>query len=184
MRTNLALVALAVAVVVATALPAHSQQARSGLTGVVLDPGGLALPGVNVTILNVDTGSSRNTVTSTTGRYIFNGMQPGNYRLTFALLWVGGSGDAGAETPEFGHPRNRGKTGRPLGDEGKLTMRVPDPGRYRPIVWVHRGSSGRALTPDATTDIVVTAETKRVEIIARVDPHGLRAAMVKLDPAR
>lgn len=85
MRTNLALVALAAAVIVATALPAHSQQARSGLTGLVLDPGGLAVPGVNVTILNVNTGLSRSTVTSTNGRYIFNGMQPGSYRLTFFL---------------------------------------------------------------------------------------------------
>lgn len=84
MRTKLALIALATALVVA-AVPAHAQQARSGLTGVVSDPGGLPLPGVTVTALDVGTGISRTSVTSSTGRYIFNSLQPGNYRLTFEL---------------------------------------------------------------------------------------------------
>ena len=63
----------------------YAQQARSGLTGVVLDPGGLALPGVTVTATNVGTGIARTSVSGASGRYIFNSMQPAMYRVTFEL---------------------------------------------------------------------------------------------------
>ncbi len=85
MKTKVLKLALAVAVVVLTAALAHAQQARSGLTGVVLDPGGLALPGVTVTATNVDTGIARTSVTTATGRYIFNSMASANYTLRFEL---------------------------------------------------------------------------------------------------
>ena len=85
MKKFLVPVALAVAVVVSLATSAQAQQARAALGGVVVDPEGLLLPGVTVTALNDAMGISRDTVTAATGRFIFNSLTPGTYRVTFTL---------------------------------------------------------------------------------------------------
>jgi outer membrane receptor protein involved in Fe transport len=85
MRKFAFLVVLAVAVAMSLATPAPAQQARAALSGVVVDPEGLLLPGVTVTALNDASGITRDTVTAATGRFIFNSLTPGTYTVTFTL---------------------------------------------------------------------------------------------------
>ena len=85
MKTFLSIPCLVLAFALALAPAAYAQQARSGLSGVVVDPAGLPLPGVSVTARNVATGITRDTVTAATGRYVFNSLAPDVYDVTFAL---------------------------------------------------------------------------------------------------
>ena len=59
--------------------------ASTGLMGRVTDSSAAAVPGVTVTILNVDTGSVRTATTSATGDWEARFLTPGNYRITFEL---------------------------------------------------------------------------------------------------
>jgi outer membrane receptor protein involved in Fe transport len=76
---------MVLAAVLSLATAAFTQQARSALSGIVVDPAGLPLPGVTVSVRNVATGISRETVTAETGRFVFNSVTPGTYDATFAL---------------------------------------------------------------------------------------------------
>src|SRR5262245_45730761 len=59
---------------------------RFDLSGVVTDATGGVLPGVTVTLKNVDTGFNRSTVTDTDGRYSFNAVPPtGKWSLSAEL---------------------------------------------------------------------------------------------------
>ena len=70
---------------VLTSGTAQAQFARAGVSGTVSDPNGEALPGVTVTARNEATGIGRSVATSLTGRYVFNGLAPGTYTLSFEL---------------------------------------------------------------------------------------------------
>ena len=50
-----------------------------GVGGQVTDAGGAGLPGVTVTVTNLDTGLTRNTVTENDGTYAINLLPPGSY---------------------------------------------------------------------------------------------------------
>ncbi len=73
-----------VVVLVALWLCPHSQaQSTSGqFNGRIVDPTGAAVPGAVVTLLDVQTGFSRNTTTNTQGQYLFPLVAPGEYKLT------------------------------------------------------------------------------------------------------
>lgn len=59
-------------------------QAVSGVTGVVTDPGGGLVPGVQVVLFDTKTSRELTTETNSEGTYIFNNVQPGEgYKLTF-----------------------------------------------------------------------------------------------------
>ncbi|MDQ4122386.1 MAG: TonB-dependent receptor [Acidobacteriota bacterium] len=59
-------------------------QAVSGVTGVVTDPTGALVPGVQVVLTDTKTSRELTTTTNEDGVYIFNNVQPGaEYRLTF-----------------------------------------------------------------------------------------------------
>lgn len=61
-----------------------SAQAVSGVTGIVSDPSGAVIPGVQVTLLDTKTSRELTTTTNEEGVYAFNNVQPGaGYRLTF-----------------------------------------------------------------------------------------------------
>lgn len=55
----------------------------SGLTGVVTDPSGAAVPNVAVTITSNETGQARTTTTGADGTYRFTLLPPGNYHVRF-----------------------------------------------------------------------------------------------------
>src|SRR5271156_2574400 len=61
-----------------------AQSTNSGeIRGTVLDSSGAAVPGVTVTLTNVDTGESKDFVTNADGIYDTVSTRPGNYNLTF-----------------------------------------------------------------------------------------------------
>jgi len=54
------------------------------IRGSVTDPSGALIPGVKITVLNVDTGVSKNFSTNQAGVYDTNSIVPGHYTLTFS----------------------------------------------------------------------------------------------------
>ena len=61
-----------------------SAQTLSGVTGVVADPSGALVPGVQVTLVDTKTSRELTTTTNDQGVYSFNNVQPGGgYQLTF-----------------------------------------------------------------------------------------------------
>src|SRR5687767_10764832 len=69
-------------------LPAmvQAQTAVSGVTGVVTDPAGAVIPGVNVTLTDTKTSAEQTTKTNDQGVYSFNNIPAGDgFRLTFTL---------------------------------------------------------------------------------------------------
>src|SRR6266404_5638025 len=56
----------------------------SDIRGTAIDPSGAVLPGVNVTVTNVDTGVVRDFVTNSDGLYDTNSILPGSYTITFS----------------------------------------------------------------------------------------------------
>ena len=60
-------------------------QQQGSISGKVLDPDGLALPGATVTIASEGTGYSRTYTTSANGGYTVQNLQPGTYKVTASL---------------------------------------------------------------------------------------------------
>ncbi len=69
--------------VVTAAFPAWAQTGAN-LSGVVTDQAGVALPGVAVTIRNVDAGETRTVETDGGGRYQTSGLPPGRFEIRAA----------------------------------------------------------------------------------------------------
>src|SRR6185436_9706752 len=71
---------------------------RFDLSGIVTDATGGALPGVTVSLKNVDTGFTRSTVTDSGGRYSFNAVPPtGRWTLSAELPGFGTQNREGLE---------------------------------------------------------------------------------------
>jgi len=63
---------------------AYAQSVNSGdIRGTVADPSGAVLAGAQVSVLNLDTGVSREIVTDKDGLYDTGSILPGKYKLTF-----------------------------------------------------------------------------------------------------
>src|SRR5262249_50972731 len=52
--------------------------------GTLTDPSGAAIPGVTVTLINLDTNQPRTATTGTDGNYKFSLLPPGAYRIRFS----------------------------------------------------------------------------------------------------
>src|SRR6186997_1536040 len=86
--------------VCALALPAVAAAdiTRFDLSGIVTDATGGTLPGVTVSLKNVDTGFTRSTVTDSGGRYSFNAVPPtGRWTLSAELPGFGTQNREGLE---------------------------------------------------------------------------------------
>jgi TonB family protein len=57
------------------------EQGTSSITGRVIDPSGAAVPRVSITVTNTGTGASRTVTTDGDGRFLADGLTPGNYTL-------------------------------------------------------------------------------------------------------
>ena len=66
-------------------VPALFAQTTAQISGRVTDPSGAVVPGVDVTLTNIDTGVERYAVTNESGAYVFPNLNPGPYRLQAAL---------------------------------------------------------------------------------------------------
>ncbi|MGH6690767.1 MAG: carboxypeptidase regulatory-like domain-containing protein, partial [Gammaproteobacteria bacterium] len=69
----------------AAAVPAGAQTTSATMVGLVTDAQGGILPGVTLTLRNVETGFIRTVVTETDGRYRLGGLPPGRYELRTEL---------------------------------------------------------------------------------------------------
>lgn len=67
------------------ALSGEAQVTTGTIAGTVTDSTGAVLPGVNIVILNEDTGVSRTVATDSAGRYSAPLLSLGNYRVTGSL---------------------------------------------------------------------------------------------------
>ena len=77
--------AAALACVLLTALPAAAQFDRGQISGTIKDAQGAVVPGVTVTVTNLDTQAARTTVTDATGFYTFPNLPPGKYDVAAEL---------------------------------------------------------------------------------------------------
>ncbi len=71
--------------VAALAAPARAQITTSAIQGVVKDPSGAVLPGVDVEVRNVDTNLARSFTTDAAGRFQALQLAPGRYKVTLKL---------------------------------------------------------------------------------------------------
>ncbi len=84
MRTALRF-AIAVCLLAFAANLSNAQSTNSGeIRGTVTDPSGAAVAGATVTLVNIDTGETKDFVTNDSGIYDTVSTRPGNYKLTFA----------------------------------------------------------------------------------------------------
>src|SRR3954471_19012365 len=79
------LVLVNVLLVAGAPMPSHAQNIGATLQGLVTDEQKAVLPGVTVTITNVETGVSRTAVTDATGWYRAAALNPGTYEMTTDL---------------------------------------------------------------------------------------------------
>src|SRR5881396_1436148 len=77
------IVTLVLAITAPTA--AHAQAVKGSLVGNVTDASGLVLPGVNVTITEVNTNISYSAITNESGNYVFSNLKDGTYRVSGEL---------------------------------------------------------------------------------------------------
>ena len=76
---------MAIAIVLGVGASAMAQSGLADIRGTVVDESSAALPGVTVTATHVETGTSRTTVTSTTGVFLMPALQVGKYKLQLEL---------------------------------------------------------------------------------------------------
>lgn len=62
-------------------LSVFAQSYRGGLRGVVKDAGGATIPGAKVALVDVGTNVARNTVSNDGGEYVFNAVEPADYKI-------------------------------------------------------------------------------------------------------
>src|SRR4030088_3190653 len=62
-----------------------AQEIGASVTGTVTDQQGAVLPGVTVTVINLDTNVPAETVTNSQGLYVLQKLIPGRYKVTAAL---------------------------------------------------------------------------------------------------
>ena len=72
-------------IVLLCACTANAQAVKGGLLGTIVDQSGFALPGVTVTITEVNTNISYSAVTNESGNYVFSNLKDGTYRVSAEL---------------------------------------------------------------------------------------------------
>jgi hypothetical protein len=96
------------------AAPAVAQETTGTITGTATDQTGAVLPGVSVTVKNVQTGTTQDYVTNESGRYIAPQLRPGQYEVTFALSGFQSKAVKGIDL----HVNDRLEVNGPLGTAG------------------------------------------------------------------
>src|SRR5882672_12835804 len=93
------------AIVLLCAASARAQAVKGGLIGNIVDQSGFALPGVTVTITEVNTNISYSAVTNTSGNYVFSNLKDGKYRVSAELSGFKRVVREGVEVPVNATPR-------------------------------------------------------------------------------
>ena len=82
LATSISAIATAVALSIAT--PAHAQLTTATVRGQVSNSAAVA-PGATITAVSVDTGATARAVAGADGSYVLTGLSPGSYDVTFAV---------------------------------------------------------------------------------------------------
>ena len=85
LRRSAVIGALAAVIAIAAGSAAQAQAVRGTLVGNVTDSSGAAMPGVTVTITDVNTNVGRTAVTNESGNYTFSSLLSGTYRVEAEL---------------------------------------------------------------------------------------------------
>src|SRR5262245_31672829 len=78
-------VGLVVALFLVAAVSGFGQGFQGGVRGAVLDPGGAVIPGVEISLVNMETNAARSSLTNEQGQYVFNAVNPGLYKIKASL---------------------------------------------------------------------------------------------------
>jgi hypothetical protein len=89
MKTRKLIQVLAALVCLLLGSHVFGQKYRAQIRGLVTDPSNAALPGANVTLLNIQTGVSSTKQTDSSGLYVFDFVDPGTYRITVEATGFG-----------------------------------------------------------------------------------------------
>jgi Carboxypeptidase regulatory-like domain len=82
MNTPIRLIVVSVLLLsICPAPPLRAQSDRASLRGVVLDPAGQRMPGLSLTLANLNTGENRTTETGEDGTFALSSLPPGEYNL-------------------------------------------------------------------------------------------------------
>ena len=84
---------------------ARAQAVKGGLVGNIADQSGFALPGVTVTITEVNTNISYSTASNESGYYIFSNLKDGTYRVAAELSGFKRAVRDGVDVPVNATPR-------------------------------------------------------------------------------
>ena len=84
---------------------ARAQAVKGGLVGNLADQSGFALPGVTVTITEVNTNISYSAITNESGNYVFSNLKDGTYRVVAELSGFKRVVREGVEVPVNATPR-------------------------------------------------------------------------------
>src|SRR5690349_9909408 len=76
---------LGLVVLIGGSAAALGQSVQGGVRGAVMDSGGAIIPGVEVTLINMETNASRAAVSNEQGQYVFAAVTPGLYKIKAAL---------------------------------------------------------------------------------------------------
>ena len=79
---------LGIILLIAAAPGAQAQEARGSITGRVIDTSGAVLPGVTITIVNVQTNSTSTAITNESGQYTVVYLNPAVYTVGAELARV------------------------------------------------------------------------------------------------
>src|SRR5688572_6072202 len=82
---SIAVLAAWLAVAVPSSALAQSQAANGNVEGIIRDTSGAVIPGVTVTVTNVNTGATRTVVTNNNGLYRALALPLGSYSVTAEL---------------------------------------------------------------------------------------------------
>ena len=63
---------------------AGAQESAASLNGTIQDPSGAVVPDAEISLVNVNTGVAKTTVSTGTGRYVYVAVPPGQYSLSVA----------------------------------------------------------------------------------------------------
>src|SRR2546426_496956 len=140
MRNETTGLLLAVLCLVALALPLAAQNAS--LVGTTRDPQQAAMPGVTVTLTNLDTGVALTTQTDATGNYEFPFVKPGRYSLKAEQKGFQRV-PARLHEREFVVPRGVGLRGKR--DAGIKVRQRDGDARHRRLLWISCGSDQRRI---------------------------------------
>src|SRR5215510_3849714 len=78
-------VAVSLVLTLLTAQAGYSQVSTGTVTGFLRDQSGAVMPGVTITVTNVDRNTSQTTITNDLGSYVVPALNPGNYSVAAEL---------------------------------------------------------------------------------------------------